>query len=338
VDGRYGIYVSAPDGSDARQLTDGANDGWPAWSPDGTRILFSSTMDDPTVGPCRREGEWNLACSTDLYVMSIDGSGITRITSDPAPEYDPEWAPDGTRIAYTRSDNYGTAIWVANADGSEARQVSRAEGGSDFRATWTPDGGWLVFGTIRREDWGIFEVAADGSGEHAILPLGLAYVDDPVVSPDGGLIAFVGDTSQLAVAAQSDAATALFVMRSDGGGVTEIAEVPSGVVGEIAWQPVASLETSPSPTATPSPSTMTASDSDVISVQGSPGAVGAVTYGFGSVWVASCDDAEHGWLTRIDAGCGDHLPDRATPTAMTTSPHRLAVLNYEGTLTKVGIG
>jgi Tol biopolymer transport system component len=41
VDGRYGIYVSAPDGSDARRLTDGANDGWPAWSPDGTRIAFT---------------------------------------------------------------------------------------------------------------------------------------------------------------------------------------------------------------------------------------------------------------------------------------------------------
>ena len=141
VDGRYGIYVSAPDGSDARRLTDGANDGWPAWSPDGTRIAFSSSS-DPDASRCSRDAEWNLICRTDLYVMRADGSELTRITSDPAPEYDPEWSPDGIRIAYTKSNLSGTAIWIANADGSDPRQVSTAEGGSDFQelvAGWVRD-------------------------------------------------------------------------------------------------------------------------------------------------------------------------------------------------------
>jgi Tol biopolymer transport system component len=248
VGGRFGIYVSGPDGSNARQLTDGANDGWPAWSPDGARILFSSTRDDPSVGPCPRKGEWNLTCPTDLYVMRIDGSDITRITIDPAPEYDPEWSPGGTRISYTKSDGSGTAINVVNVDGSDARQVSSARGGSDFRATWTPNGE-LVFASIRYEDWGILEVGADGLGEHEIVRLGAAYVDDPAVSPDGSLVAFMGCCFS---GDESGGGNALYVMRSDGTGMTRIADVSGGVLGDIAWRPLAAGSEVPSPSAFPS--------------------------------------------------------------------------------------
>jgi Tol biopolymer transport system component len=238
VDGQYGIYVSAADGTDVQQLTEGDNDGWPSWSPDGTQIVFSSTRYDEDLRPCPREGEWNLTCPTDLYVMGADGSDITRITSESAPEYDAAWSPDRSRIAFTRSDGYGTAIYVGNADGGEPRQVSSADGGSDFRPSWTPDSDRVVFGSIRYENWGIFEVTAKGTDERVLLYRQPLYVDDPIMSPDGDLIAFVGDSTFLDDTEPGEGAIALYVMTSNGTDVRKLAEVPGGVIGDIAWQPV----------------------------------------------------------------------------------------------------
>jgi Tol biopolymer transport system component len=70
------IYVMNPDGSGQTRLTDiDGNDHWPpTWSPDGTRIAFTS---DGTDG----YGE--------IYVMSSDGSGLTQVTHHPSGPLEP---------------------------------------------------------------------------------------------------------------------------------------------------------------------------------------------------------------------------------------------------------
>ena len=67
-----------PDGTDRRQLTEGAGDHLkPSWSPDGRLIVFSSN----------REG------SADLYLMRADGTGVKRLTWGPRDETDAAWSP-----------------------------------------------------------------------------------------------------------------------------------------------------------------------------------------------------------------------------------------------------
>lgn len=298
VVGRRGIYVANPDGSDARRLTNGANDGWPSWSPDGTRIAFSSTRYDLSIETCEPGADFR--CPTDLYAVDAGGGNITRLTTDPVADYQPEWSPDGSRIAFVRAFNgTATAIYAMDADGTDVRPVSSHQGGSDFSPSWSPDGTQVVFAAIRNEEWGIWVVNANSTDEHVIL--GPApYVDFPVWSPDGTFIAFVGNPTM------GDASPngALYVMRPDGSGIERLSSArldSYGVAGDIAWQPIP-VESTPGPT--PTQATLP-SVSDPIRIQSSPGSVSAVAYGFGSVWISSYDGSQEGWITRIDSASGE---------------------------------
>lgn len=61
----------------------------PTWSPDGTRIAFTSTRDGNAL----------------IYVMKADGTGQTNISNDPAADDSPALSPDGTTLD-TDGENY----------------------------------------------------------------------------------------------------------------------------------------------------------------------------------------------------------------------------------------
>jgi Tol biopolymer transport system component len=297
--GEYGIETADPDGSDVVRLTDGVNDSWASWSPDGNEILFSSTRYDPSIARCTPGYPHEFGCPTDIYVMDADGSNVVRLTSDPADEFMPAWSPDGTTIAFVRNTAQTPvsrpAIFTMRPDGSDVRQISSGIGGSDWWPSWSPDGSRIAFAAIRKENWGIWTVGADGQGERMVLGgMGAGYVDNPVWSPDGSLIAFVGNL-EVDDYSPDDA---LYVMRPDGTGVTPLADAPGmGVAGDIAWQPLPAVAepVEPSPTTPPS-------DARVVETFKVGEDVRSIAYGEGSVWVATSinDGTLGGHIVRID--------------------------------------
>ena len=72
--------------------------------------------------------------STDIYTVNPDGTGLTRLTSDPARDDDPAWSADGRYIAFNR-DLY---IWVMDADGANQRQVYGPLDYALGRPSWSP--------------------------------------------------------------------------------------------------------------------------------------------------------------------------------------------------------
>jgi TolB protein len=98
--GSYDIYVMNADGSQVRRLTDApVDEGWPAWSPDGRQIVFSSTRDDCSYSEaedCLTTGDigpWHT-----LYVMNADGTDKHRLS--PTFGQFAAWSPDGQYILF----------------------------------------------------------------------------------------------------------------------------------------------------------------------------------------------------------------------------------------------
>jgi Tol biopolymer transport system component len=81
--------------------------------PDDSKILFSSTS---------LEGNTSVA---DIFVISPDGTGETRITDTPDPETGPIWSPDGAKIGYNveKSGDPKTYIYVIDAAGTGPVEV-----------------------------------------------------------------------------------------------------------------------------------------------------------------------------------------------------------------------
>jgi len=75
--------------------------------------------------------------------MNADGSDQRNLTNHPADDFDPDWSPDGTRLAFVSNRNGQPQIYVMDASGSNLRQLTRESGGLSPR--WSRDGRSIAF-------------------------------------------------------------------------------------------------------------------------------------------------------------------------------------------------
>jgi YD repeat-containing protein len=152
------IWVMNSDGSGQRKLITepGFN---PVWSPDGARLAFTSFRDEPNIGTCN-------PCNSEIYVINIDGSGLTRLTNSSAADANPAWSPDSVRIAFdtTRDvtplnpSNY--EIYTIDTNNLLPTRLTN-NSAFDGTPTWSPDGSRIAF--TRNSD--IWVMNATGGGE-----------------------------------------------------------------------------------------------------------------------------------------------------------------------------
>ena len=180
------VYAVGIDGTGVRRVSRDAGStvfsSQPGWSPGGTRIVFRSNRDTPSV----RIG--------DVYSMALQGADVRRRVDSPATdERYPTLSPDGTRLLFT-SDRGGTfGIYVANADGSDPRLLFDGPL-QDSAPAWSPDGTQIAFETfsVANVDGDVYVMDADPDTADAPRPLVLdpAHDEGPAWSPDGGSVAF----------------------------------------------------------------------------------------------------------------------------------------------------
>lgn len=89
------------------------------------------------------------AMNSDIQVSKWDGSDPVRLTDAPGFEYDPEWSPDGAKIAYRvepPGEDFGPSyIYVMDSDGSSQTNLSERSGLLGSAPSWSPDGERVVF-------------------------------------------------------------------------------------------------------------------------------------------------------------------------------------------------
>jgi Tol biopolymer transport system component len=131
----------------------------------------------------------------DVRAMDIDGTHVVEIAANPAgPEFDGAWSPDGEWVVYrdsTRGINKDDEIYIARADGSKARNLTKNTA-NDWGPDWSPDGTTIAFNSDREHGPGLtgWLVSPDGSN---LRRIGVdVWVEYPSFSPDGSAIAFMG--------------------------------------------------------------------------------------------------------------------------------------------------
>ena len=211
------VYVVNVDGSGARILTNRplAFDAHPAWSPDGSRIAFESTVEGKRT----------------IWVMQADGQGLRRLTevTGAAVETAPAWSPRGDRIAYASDRDGNSEIYVVGADGTGSRRLTDNPA-TDGVPSWSPDGARIAFVSDRDGLPGIWAMAADGSAPARLVPGAADPGSKPAWAPDGRTIAFASDRDggNLEIFVADTAAGA--------GTATKLIAGP-GLDGEPAWSP-----------------------------------------------------------------------------------------------------
>jgi len=206
----------------------------PAWSPDGSKIAFISTVLDFSVG-------------AELWLMDADGSNQHLVYGNPgfAGAFYPTFSPDGSKIAFSNDVDGDDEIYVINVDGTNLQQLTNNTA-SDFGPDWSPDGSRIAFTRLQfggrsHSHPGIGDAAsgiadiyvmnADGSNQTRLAGNGSGNFY-PIWSPDGSQILY----SRINGLAGRNAD--IYVMNADGSNRIRLTNVPGTDIASD-WLPTA---------------------------------------------------------------------------------------------------
>ena len=195
------IFVMNLDGTGITSITNSrGDDREPAWSPDGSQIVFSS----------ERDGNW------EIYMMNADGSDQTRLTDSPGIDLYPAWSPDGNRIVFTSKRDGNNEIYVMKADGNDPTRLTFNQAQDDY-PDWSPDGESITCSSFGGGHAGIYIMTADGK-DYRLLAGGPLH--NPKWSRDGRYIAFDGEPGGCKFE--------VYVMKADGTEMRALSQHPAG--------------------------------------------------------------------------------------------------------------
>jgi len=181
------IYLVNADGTSLQLITKMDNGACqPSWSPDGSQLVFTS--------PCPSRGEVNdnLYNNSSLYLINADGTGLKTLTTAPGSAYDPAWAPDGKRIAFTSLRDGRKEIYTLNVDSGVVTRLTNSTGDvENSQPAWSPLGNRIAYTAKRFGAYQVWVMSDTGQDNVQLAHSGQQLWDYlPFWLPDGQTVAF----------------------------------------------------------------------------------------------------------------------------------------------------
>lgn len=151
------VYLSDADGGNEQNLTDdGGNDIMPAWSPDGTQVVFISDRNE----------------KQDVYILDLESGEQTRLTGDEGWDFQAVWSLDGSQILFVsdRDDELIAGelkLYLIDVATQEVRAFAEDD---VFKGdpTYSPDGSTIAYMSNESGSWHIYLMDADGENVRQI--------------------------------------------------------------------------------------------------------------------------------------------------------------------------
>ena len=180
--------VSVPDGKVSRITDDPLYEGYPSWTPDGSRLLYVR-MDDRWV-------------DHDVIEVDPDGSNPRTVVRDTG-FFDyragrafasAQVSPDGATVLFRSQRSGWLNYWVAPRDGSGEPRPIAASDYDQSDARWSPDGSWISYTENRDGVHSLRVVSADGSKSRTLVDPDVGAALRPEWSPGGDRISYTMET------------------------------------------------------------------------------------------------------------------------------------------------
>jgi TolB protein len=190
------VYTFTIDGKNIRRINDKGEDACSYYFPDGSRLVFTSTRDNPDMPRGNFSNPFDYPQGAEIYTCKPDGGDLKRLTNNKYYDAEVSLSPDGQWMLFTRQIDGKLDLWKMRPDGSNQQQI-----------TFTPDwqeGGSFYFNNetiicrawemkdqaVRGMPMSIFTMNSDGTNRVRVTnDSGTNWA--PFPSPDGDHFVFV---------------------------------------------------------------------------------------------------------------------------------------------------